>query len=545
MNNQSICFLLIMILLVQVSCQQNNSEEDSFNDKIALLESNPILYLSKFDSIQITNPKNEKEATNFLLVALAKNYVNNYYPSKELLQKSIHVFAENKQPQKQLESLFFLARIYKHEDNLQKEVQTIKEAVSIANEIEDKEWLCCLYGYLGDMYIRKYNMLKFIKYQTLANQCIKGIRFQDMDISTQVQVAKSFLYIANYNKSYELLNLIENSIDKNNIYYHEIQCLQGITLFKTKHWKQCIEKLQNALTLIQTDEHKFICHSILTYCYYLTNDLVNARMHKKLAMKYDTNSETNFAAIEFYKLCAEFSKVNNNINNQVNCLYKAIEGYEIILNKLNGNSLDEAIQAYTHLCEKDNYERKISRYQYSIIAILFCISIGILIYINKKKKQAYLIVALQQQIQALEKLKSVKIEAKTFILRDFEIAKQIAMLRYTQKEKSSKLLKDLEKFSFIKHNDLLTTQWDSFYKHIDLSFNNFYTLLKSNFSNLNEKEIQLCCMMIAGFQTEEIAAIWMQSIYSVHKYKTNIRKKTNAPEGCNIITFLTSKLPFQ
>ena len=51
--------------------------------------------------------------------------------------------------------------------------------------------------------------------------------------------------------------------------------------------------------------------------------------------------------------------------------------------------------------------------------------------------------------------------------------------------------------------------------------------------------------MIAGFQTEEIAAICMQSIYSVHKYKTNIRKKTNAPEGCNIITFLTSKLPFQ
>ena len=100
-----------MILLVQISCQQNNSEEDSFNDKITLLESNPILYLSKLDSIQITNPKNEKEATNFLLVTLAKNYVNNYYPPKELLQKSIHVFAENKQSQKQLESLFFLSRI--------------------------------------------------------------------------------------------------------------------------------------------------------------------------------------------------------------------------------------------------------------------------------------------------------------------------------------------------------------------------------------------------------------------------------------------------
>lgn len=75
-------------------------------------------------------------------------------------------------------------------------------------------------------------------------------------------------------------------------------------------------------------------------------------------MKYDTNSETNFAEIEFYKLCAEFSKENNNTNNQIHCLYKTIERYEIILNNLNGKSLDEAIQAYTHLCEKDNYEKK-------------------------------------------------------------------------------------------------------------------------------------------------------------------------------------------
>ena len=63
-------------------------------------------------------------------------------------------------------------------------------------------------------------------------------------------------------------------------------------------------------------------------------------------------------------------------------------------------------------------------------------------------------------------------------------------------------------------------------------------MLKENYSCLNEKEMQLCCMMIAGFKTEEIAAIWMQSIFS---YKTNIRKKIKAPDGANIITFLSQK----
>lgn len=43
---------------------------------------------------------------------------------------------------------------------------------------------------------------------------------------------------------------------------------------------------------------------------------------------------------------------------------------------------------------------------------------------------------------------------------------------------------------------------------------NYHSQLKENYSCLNEKEMQLCCMMIAGFKTEEIAAIWMQSIFS-------------------------------
>lgn len=389
MKKQSIYFLVIIILLVQTSCQQNNEEEDFFNNQITLLENNPRLYLSKIDSTQVTNLNNSKEATHFLLVSLANYYVNNYYPPKEVLQKSIHIFTKKKLIQQQLESLLFLAKTYKKEKNLKMEVQAIEKAIDIASQIEDKEWLCCLYGYLGDMYIRKYNMLKFIKYQTLANQCIEDIAFRDMDISTQVQTAKSFLYIGNHKKSYELLNLIESSIDKNNIYYNEIKCLQGITLFKTKQWALCIEKLQEAIILSQTDDFLFVCHSILTYCYYSINDLANANKHRKLAIEYDTDSETNFAEIEFYKLCAEFARENNYIDNQIDCLYKAIERHEILLRNLNGSSLDEAIQAYTHFCDKKNYEKKLSTYKYAALSSLFIASIGLLIYINKKRKKAY------------------------------------------------------------------------------------------------------------------------------------------------------------
>ena len=154
MKKQSIYFLVIIILLVQTSCQQNNEEEDFFNNQITLLENNPRLYLSKIDSTQVTNLNNSKEATHFLLVSLANHYINNYYPHKGLLQKSIHIFTKKKLIQQQLESLLFLAKTYKKEKNLKMEVQAIEKAIDIASQIEDKEWLCCLYGYLGDMLLQ-------------------------------------------------------------------------------------------------------------------------------------------------------------------------------------------------------------------------------------------------------------------------------------------------------------------------------------------------------------------------------------------------------
>lgn len=49
-------------------------------------------------------------------------------------------------------------------------------------------------------------------------------------------------------------------------------------------------------------------------------------------------------------------------------------------------------------------------------------------------------------------------------------------------------------------------------------------------------------MLVSGFKTEEIAAIWMNSVFSVHKYKTNIRKKIGIPEGGDIVLFLVEKL---
>ena len=99
--------------------------------------------------------------------------------------------------------------------------------------------------------------------------------------------------------------------------------------------------------------------------------------------------------------------------------------------------------------------------------------------------------------------------------------------------------------------------WPSIYQTIDLVYDGFYTRLVQKYGDkgpidkgqsdqvpstkegrplLNEKEIQLCCLLKADFSTKEINMLTRQSLQTIYQRKTQVRQKLNLPEAEDITT---------
>lgn len=88
-------------------------------------------------------------------------------------------------------------------------------------------------------------------------------------------------------------------------------------------------------------------------------------------------------------------------------------------------------------------------------------------------------------------------------------------------------------------NDLLV--WSDLYPIIDRLYHNFHSRLTENYGDkLIEKEIQICCLLCAGFSTKEIGVITQQTNATIYVRKSSIRKKLGMKESQDIVEFVNA-----
>lgn len=200
--------------------------------------------------------------------------------------------------------------------------------------------------------------------------------------------------------------------------------------------------------------------------------------------------------------------------------------------------------------------------QMIVIIMLFFVTLGgILLFVYLYRRRQRLLLEKEEEIETLKGLLKVQSDdvrctkesdVRKLMLQQLGVIKTIAG---TPTEANQQLLARLMALNEETANALIN--WSSIYQTIDLVYDGFYTRLVQKYGDkgqrdqepstsdqetkyqgplLNEKEIQLCCLLKADFSTKEINMLTRQSLQTIYQRKTQVRQKLNLAEAEDITT---------
>ena len=172
-----------------------------------------------------------------------------------------------------------------------------------------------------------------------------------------------------------------------------------------------------------------------------------------------------------------------------------------------------------------------------LIVGLVCMVLGLcllLVYLYRRRQR--LLLEKEEEIETLRNMlvsadkPADKESVRKLMLQQLGVIKTIAG---TPTEANQQLLARLMALNEETANALI--DWQSIYQTIDLVYDGFYTRLRDQYKDvLNEKELQLCCLLKADFSTKEINMLTRQSLQTIYQRKTQVRQKLSLAEAEDI-----------
>lgn len=182
--------------------------------------------------------------------------------------------------------------------------------------------------------------------------------------------------------------------------------------------------------------------------------------------------------------------------------------------------------------------QKLAKQRQTILIIgLVGVVLGLcLLFVYLYRRRQRLLLEKEEEIETLRNMLASadkpddKESVRKLMLQQLGVIKTIAG---TPTEANQQLLARLMALNEETANALI--DWPSIYQTIDLVYDGFYTRLRDKYKDvLNEKELQLCCLLKADFSTKEINMLTRQSLQTIYQRKTQVRQKLNLPEAEDI-----------
>lgn len=174
------------------------------------------------------------------------------------------------------------------------------------------------------------------------------------------------------------------------------------------------------------------------------------------------------------------------------------------------------------------------------IGLAAIVSVAVFVVVGRRRKQI-----LENRAEEIDALRRMVAEAReSGDAKDDRFFKkvllrQLGVIRMAAANPTVANQEMLRQMTEIANNDVAVDSlldWDTLYRTIDYVYDNYHSSLKEKYGDvLNEKEMQLCCLLRANFSTKEISIVTRQGVRTVYQRKTVIRQKLGIEEKGDIV----------
>ena len=462
---------------------------------------------------------------------------------------------------------YYAGRVFQDANKEQEAYKYYIEAANHAKKTSNHQL-----GSMSNYYLAEYHATQFMfdkaitAYKQALNDCLqtKEKKFESAFLSSvgylfgQNNQLDSALYYLE--KAYTVASLrkdteqIANTSNDLSVFLLEDQQYEK----SKKYIRQSMSLRADSILLSQ--------YIILADIYLGMNKIDSALYTLKQIEREITESKDIYDKVIYYETLSNLEESRGKYASSLT-YHKAYTNYlDSVYKKKKETSLAEIEQKYNYI-KINEHNLKLKRERVTTIFIILILSfLLLLIYYNlqqkiKNKKNA--LYEAEEKLNAMESLleennknktnpkntnnlneKEKELLLKNLLVQQLDISTKIAIMHAQNPDKNQTFL---SKFNEMMYGEQRSFQlkWNELYPIFNILYKDFVKTLQTKYPILVEKDIQLCCLLLIDLNTAEITFLMEQSTNTVHKRKTEIRKKLNMQAGTDIASFLKKNILIQ
>jgi len=534
MNHFFRLILLILLSLVFFSCSHTNVELKIAEQVMSTSPDSALHIMQKLKFNLLTS--HSDKALYALLMSQALDKRDIKVESDSLISIATKYFDE-KDPVHAGYAWFYKARCANYRGDAKVQADALLKAQEFAEKANDPKLQGLVYGDKGRMYNSQGQYLNSIYFLKSAYNRFARIKDYRNCILSTINIGYNYLYTSHSEKAIPYYLLAEKNLVhyKDTLLLSTLYCCLGGAYFERGNYIQALAYYNKVPLTYQPyyDSNKWF---LIANTYFKTGNNDSARFYLNKMTKLQEN------APGYYRL---WQTVYENEGNTTKALYFS-KRVTVVTDSLYKRKLDvsfaglERKYKYQGL-QLSNKELIIENNQKDILLLisLFILSLGassVLFWRNKVKTHK---LKIQKQLLEHEKMLVEKEKENSHLLEKQLKIQNVLLSNVDQYRKNSfkrPLLSDTKQVGISPVLNL--TFHEELIASMDIQYSDISKRLIEHYPNLSERDILVCCLLLADFDTGMISSILNVKNDSIRIHRIRLRKKLGLQNSDNLTNYL-------